>query len=104
MKFFVKAGEAPGRFTNEISFVNDRGVVYSMTANRDGFAVKGDRYAAQIPTDVNAAAIHVAQMLVVGRQFGLVIHKHGTVMRGDEDVTADVYPPGVQPRIHVEGR
>lgn len=104
MRFYVKAGEAPGRFTNEISFVNERGVAYSMTANRHGFEVKGDRYATVIPTDVNAAAIQVAQMLVAIHELSLVVHTHGTVLRGDEDVTADVYPPGTHPRIHVEGR
>lgn len=111
MQFYVNAGDGTsGRKAQTIRLVGEGGVLWTMSTatTREGFAgfrlvQPGGDWLTET-TDPNEAAGTVAGLLYRHRDASLVVEAGPTVLlRGDEERTADVYPPGRHPRINVEG-
>lgn len=112
MHFYVKAGDGTdGRLADTIQFVDAAGVTYTVAATRNvdltssGVSIVG-RDAEQLEVhDVDEAGRQLARLLVLCHDQGMVVDSlSGRRLRGDEETTADVYPPGRHPRINIESR
>jgi hypothetical protein len=105
MKFSIRALDgSSGRLADKIGFVADKGTTAWAATNNDGFTYR-DGDVTSVPShDVVAAAEQIAHLLYRYGDHSLIVYPtRGTTMRGDELRTADVYPPGHQPRINLEG-
>ncbi len=112
MRFYVRAGDGTdGRLADTIQFVDGAGVTYTAATTRDvdhrssGVSIVG-RTSDQIEVhDVDEAGRQIARLLVLCHDQSMVVDSlRGTRLRGDEETTADVYPPQRHPRINVENR
>lgn len=106
MKFNANALDGGvGRLTRRINFLDDQGVVASISSEASSGTVTWNvsDSPAGLTQDIAAAAEQVARMLYRYRDHSLVLYPDTAhTMRGDESSSADVYPPGRQPRIIVE--
>lgn len=104
MHFSVTAGD--GTFTRKaqaIKFVHSAGVTHTLTAKYEGLMIESPT-GVEVFDDVNEAAVWVAALLHRCSDQSVVIAAgSGYTTRGDEDKTADVYPPHRHPRINVQG-
>ena len=112
MHFYVKAGDGTdGRLADTIQFVDAAGVTYTVAASHNvdltssGVSIVGRDVEPVEVHDVDEAGRQLARLLVLCHDQGMVIDSlRGRRLRGDEETTADVYPPGRHPRINIEGR
>lgn len=102
MKFYVNPGDGSGgRMTQKITFTKSDTKPITMTADHRGFSVLGLSEPMEPIADTDAAALQIAELLYRCRDESLIAHTFGGTLRGDEPHTADVYPPGRHPRIHI---
>lgn len=90
------------RAAEKISFMTEEETAYTLTAEHDAFTIRGRGELVHVVRSVDEAARHVARVLLLCQGHSIVIDASGTCIRGDENRTADVYPPHQQPRIKVE--
>lgn len=105
MMFTVRPFDgSSGRLADRISFLTETGTVAWATTGNHGFQF-GEADIVSVPhRDLTVAAEQVAQLLCRHRDHSLVVHPTSSgSARGDEATTADVYPPGHQPRVIVQG-
>ena len=106
MKFNANALDGGvGRLTRRINFLDDQGVVASISSEASSGTVTWNvsDSPAGLTQDIAVAAEQVARMLYRYRDCSLVLYPDTAhTMRGDESSSADAYPPGRQPRIIVE--
>ena len=112
MRFYVKAGDGTdGRLADTIQFVDAAGVTYTVATSHNvdhttsGVSIVGRNTEPLELHDVDDAGRQLARLLVLCHDQGMVVDSsRGSRLRGDEETTADVYPPGRHPRINVQGR
>lgn len=106
MKFSVRPLDGgPGRLAVHLAFVDSDGeTATALCPAAGGFLVWEKRTGESTSIDrTNDAADLIGRMLHRYRDRSLVVYSgSGYRARGDEDTTADVYPPGKHPRINVE--
>lgn len=111
MHFYVNAGDGTdGRLADTIQFVDAAGVSYTVATSNNvdlttsGVSIVGRNTEAVEVHDVDDAGRQIARLLVLCHDQGMVVDTaRGRRLRGDEETTADVYPPGRHPRINIRG-
>lgn len=108
MRLYVNPGKG-GRYADTLQFIDAKAVTYTVAVSQDV-----DRTASKVTIagpgidvelhDVDDIARHVARLLVACRDQSLVVNTYrSSQLRGDENVSADVYPPHAHPAIVVKG-
>jgi hypothetical protein len=112
MLFYVTVGNGTdGRYADTIQFVDGNGVTYTVAvapatlAHRTSSVSLVGTNGEQLElSDVDDVGRQIARLLVLCRDQSLVVGtSRGTRLRGNEETTADVYPPRCHPRIVVKG-
>ena len=105
MQFRVRPLDGgPSRVANRLAFVGGDGIVATFTCPRLGGLTAWEKRDDQDRAidDIDQGAEEVAQLLHRYRDCSLVVYTTpGSRLRGDEPDSADVYPPGNQPRVDV---
>lgn len=109
MRLYVNPGER-GRYADTLQFIDAKAVTYTVAVSEDvdhtqsKVTIAGDGIDVEL-YDVDDIARHIARLLIACRDQSLVVNTYrGSQVRGDENVSADVYPPHAHPAIVVKGK
>lgn len=109
MRFYVDPGTR-GRYADTLQFIDDRAVTHTVAVSEDvdhtqaKVTIAGPGIDVEL-YDVDDIARHVARLLVACRGQSLVVNTYRrSEVRGDENDSADVYPPHAHPAIVVKGK
>ena len=105
MKFNIRPLDgSSGRLADRISFLTAAGTVAWAAMGNQGFQFADGDVTSVPHRDLTVAAEQIAGLLCRHQDASLVIHPTSVgITRGDGATTPDVYPPGAQPRIIVQG-
>lgn len=104
MMFTVRPFDgSSGRLADRISFLAETGTIAWAATGNHGFQFAEGEIVSVPHRDITVAAEQVARLLFRYRDHSLVVPSTSSgAARGDEATTADVYPPGHQPRVIVQ--